>query len=353
MENSIAIREKQETGLASADQKQFSTAIAVTPEYIAQTKQSLALLRNMVQEVLVEGIDYGSVPGVPEEFLWDPGASQIVAAFNARFGEPRKVRETATDDLIAVVVNVPIISFQTGQEVAICAGAASTMEVKHKYRNVKREELIDWGYTEETAGKGKKDKWGNWKYRIPNPEPGELLNTIWKIACKRGRVGAAQLLPGVSSALREKFAGSKATKKKEPTSDWDIFWSDMTKRGLKQEEIHKMLKVKSMKDYVASGKTLEQAVKEIDNLLALEEDAGESDATFEKLESAGTGPVIQAQRQPDQQVSGSKTGPEPAHFCDTHATAFFMRGKMKGFAHPILDENEKETGKWCWESPNK
>ena len=330
MDNSIAIRD--ETGLVNQDDKQFSSAIAVTPEYIAQTKQSLALLRNMIQEVLKDGVDYGSVPGVPEEFLWDPGASQIVAAFNAHFGEPRTVRETMTGDLIAVVVNVPIISFQTGQEVAVSVGAASTNEVKHKYRNVKKEELIDWGYTEETAGKGKKDKWGNIKYRIPNPEPGELLNTIWKIACKRGRVGAAQLLPGVSSALREKFTGNKMAKKKEPTSDWDIFWSDMTKRGLKQDDVHKMLKVKSMKDYVASGKTLEQAVNEIDNLLALLEDAASES---------------------DDRLGSTETVNAANHFCDKHATPFFMRGSMKAFAHPITDKDGIETGKWCTEPAAK
>ena len=35
------------------------------------------------------------------------------------------------------------------------------------------------------------------------------------------------------------------------------------------------------------------------------------------------------------------------HFCGIHKTEFFKRGKMRGFAHPIKDENGEDTGEWC------
>ena len=34
------------------------------------------------------------------------------------------------------------------------------------------------------------------------------------------------------------------------------------------------------------------------------------------------------------------------HFCEFHATKFFKTEKMKGYAHPIKDKNEKTIG-WC------
>jgi len=37
------------------------------------------------------------------------------------------------------------------------------------------------------------------------------------------------------------------------------------------------------------------------------------------------------------------------HWCKEHATAFFMRGKMKSYAHPIKDANGNDTGEWCHE----
>jgi len=35
------------------------------------------------------------------------------------------------------------------------------------------------------------------------------------------------------------------------------------------------------------------------------------------------------------------------HWCKEHKTLFFMKGAMKNFAHPILDDNGEKTGKWC------
>lgn len=35
------------------------------------------------------------------------------------------------------------------------------------------------------------------------------------------------------------------------------------------------------------------------------------------------------------------------HYCSEHETFFFQKGNMKGYAHPIKDENGNSTGKWC------
>ena len=41
------------------------------------------------------------------------------------------------------------------------------------------------------------------------------------------------------------------------------------------------------------------------------------------------------------------------HYCVEHQTVWFKRGKMKGFAHPIKDENGEDTGSWCNEPVEK
>ncbi len=249
--------------IAKTPEQQFSAALSVTPEYIEKTTRSLALLKQLVNEVLVENRDYGSVPGVPEEFLWEPGADQIIASFNCRAGPARILSQIDDGTRIAIVLEIPLVSFQTGLEVACCVGASSTYETKHKYRWVKKDDLADWGYTTEESIatlKTKRDKWGGVKYRINNPEHAELLNTIWKIARKRAKSGAAQSLPGVSSALREKFAKKGKGGEGKPTSDWDVFWAKMSQMGLEYKQVHELLGVKSMKDWVQSGKTLEDAV---------------------------------------------------------------------------------------------
>ena len=35
------------------------------------------------------------------------------------------------------------------------------------------------------------------------------------------------------------------------------------------------------------------------------------------------------------------------HYCSTHDTTFFKKGNMRGYAHPIKDDEGNDTGKWC------
>jgi len=46
----------------------------------------------------------------------------------------------------------------------------------------------------------------------------------------------------------------------------------------------------------------------------------------------------------DDQTGEFKKGDKTEHWCKEHSTAFFMKGKMKSYAHPIGD-----TGEWCHE----
>lgn len=36
-----------------------------------------------------------------------------------------------------------------------------------------------------------------------------------------------------------------------------------------------------------------------------------------------------------------------SHYCELHDIAFFKRGKMRRYAHPIKDTNGEDTGAWC------
>ena len=40
-------------------------------------------------------------------------------------------------------------------------------------------------------------------------------------------------------------------------------------------------------------------------------------------------------------------------WCKEHRQVWFRKGKMKGYAHPILDENGEPTGEWCNEPKEK
>lgn len=236
--------------------------LMISPEYIQRQQQSLALLHQLTQSVLVEGRDFGSIPGIPGKCLWDPGASLIIGAFNCHVGERRIIQLRDDSEMVTAVVEVPIINNATGVEVGSGIGASSTQETKHKYRWV--ESYLEWGFNEEAAKQLKsKVEDGKTRYRIPNPERGELLNIIVKQASKRAEVDAAQGLPGAGSALRElldpRARKSGAPARKEP--DWAGFWGRIAQMGLGEPAVHDMLEVKSIKDWLDQGKTLDDAIR--------------------------------------------------------------------------------------------
>jgi len=126
-----------------------SHPLAVTPDYINSTRTSLSLLRELVREVLVRDRDYGKVPGISGEFLWDPGASQIIASFNCHVGPRRFLNFVNDGQKISIVIEVALIHTPSGAEVGSGIGAASSQETKHKYRWV--DNPREWGFGEEAV----------------------------------------------------------------------------------------------------------------------------------------------------------------------------------------------------------
>jgi len=239
----------------------------ITPETIQDTMQSIALLQGMVRDTLIRGVDYGRIPGTPQDSLWDPGASQIIGSFNCYPGERRILKMEDNQEKIVTCVEVPIISRATQQVVGSGIGAASTLETKYKYRWVANPQ--EWGY-DDTAiktfrTKRGKDDDGNdtTLYRIPNPEHSELLNTIVKMASKRAEVDAAESLPGVASVLRQIFSGKRfkgSDKEEYEGPRWQRFWGEVRRLGYTDEEARTKLGVTSMKDWLAHGHSLDEAL---------------------------------------------------------------------------------------------
>jgi hypothetical protein len=200
---------KQEAGVQAISKE--PQPLTVSPKYVEETKKSLAILQEMVRDILVDGRDYGHIEGIPGKFLWDPGASQIISSFNCYAGHRRVLSLVDDGSKIAVVLEVPLIHRGTLQEVGSGVGASSTMETKHNYRWVTRPE--DWGIPSSGVASLKKrtnTKNNKTEYQIVNPEHEELLNVIVKQASKRAEVDAAESLPGVASVLKEMFTTGTA-----------------------------------------------------------------------------------------------------------------------------------------------
>ncbi len=227
----------------------------------------------LVTKVLERGIDYGRTPGTPADGLWDPGASKLINAFNS-YPEYKILRKIEERELLSTTIEVRLVNRASGQVVGSGIGSASTRETKYKYRWVRDPE--NYGYTpEEVKSLKTRVSDAGVLSRITNPEYGELVNTIDKMAAKRADVDAAQSLPGVKSALRRLFDPQAPKAAPGPAkADWSGFWSRCRQMGLENTEVHQLLAVKSMQDWLDRGGTLESALEEIPRAITRAQQAG-------------------------------------------------------------------------------
>ena len=265
----------EKTSLSVIDEAQ-PQALELTEQSIEVTKRNIQLCEQLVTEVLEREVDYGTIPGVPQPFLWDAGAAKVMAAFNC-YAEYTTVRVIDQPGKMAFTVYSKLRNRKNQQIIATGIGAASTREIKHRYR---------WVHDPEAEGisrKGLKTRQDG-KFRIPNPDTEDLLNTIAKMAAKRADVDAAQSLPGVAATLHKLFhssAGQGARPRMQgatanPTTpgedteagdkpNWNFFWAKLNILGVSPPEAHQILGVVSIKDdwLGVQGRTLDEAYQVI------------------------------------------------------------------------------------------
>lgn len=264
-------------------------ALQLSVEGIQVVKQNIILCQKLVSEVLEKDIDWGTIPGVPQAFLWNAGAAKIMAAFNC-YARYTVIDHEVSDSKIYFAIESTLISRQLERIVATGLGAASTREVKHKYRWVNNPE------GEGIPREGLKTR-EDGKFRILNPETEELTNTITKMAAKRADIDAVQSLPGVAATLRRLFQG-KTTQSPQP--NWHWFESQLILLKVTHEQARTYLEVASIKDdWVGKQhRTLDEALEVIKNGIGLDRAAKEADEEWEKQQHTSdtkppTGPLFQ------------------------------------------------------------
>ena len=240
----------QEQGLVVTEEAK-PELLKLTDLAIQTIAENIKQAEKLVFTVLEKDIDYGLHPGTESLALRDPGASKIANAFNT-YPVHIMLHTREDEDVISYLVQANLISRTTGKVVGVGVGGCSTMESKYGYRYVWHPQ--DYGY-DKSELKFKKGK----GWRIPNPEVVDLGNTIVKMACKRSEIDACQSLPGVGSALRKLFGGGKP--QEPPAPNWTSFWGQVATLGLSEDDVHQMLGVSSVKDWLSQGKSLNQAIE--------------------------------------------------------------------------------------------
>lgn len=152
------------------DQPQnYIAQVAVTPEQALQAYKSL---QQITKQVLVNGTDYGLVPGTPKPSLLKPGAENLLRFYG--LGHKTQAVEQVKDwDSGFFFFNYKVTVFKTlpnGVEMVLseCEGSANSKEKRYR-----------------------------------NQDPYMLVNTLQKMAIKRALVGAALQATGASGLFTQ------------------------------------------------------------------------------------------------------------------------------------------------------
>jgi len=219
---------------------------------IEGAKARYQTLKDLTKQVLVEGVDYGTIPGTEKPCLYKAGAEKLCATFglDPRFEILEKI-ENFDDEkgLFHYVILCRLIHVASGAEIATGIGSCNSKENRYRWRWVSEDDIPNYldkktlkkrdsSITEpqfavekaETTGQYGKpaEYWQQFKdaivnhtayagsrstkkgtematwiipsvsYRIPNDEIFTLANTIMKMACKRSLV--ATTLIGTSAS---------------------------------------------------------------------------------------------------------------------------------------------------------
>lgn len=185
-----------------------------------ELRLQLRELEQFKHDIMVEGIDYGTIPGTPKPTLLKPGAEKLSLAFGLA---PTFVSANRVEDwergFFHYEERCNLVSKRTGEIVGCASGSANSKEPRYRWRDAKPACLNcgkDLRRSRNRDGDVGEPGWYCWTKtggcgatfpaaqitgpigRVENPEPYELTNTILKMAQKRALVAAVLIATGGS-----------------------------------------------------------------------------------------------------------------------------------------------------------
>jgi|SRR5215472_4269689 len=223
---------------------------------IASAKARLQELQAFVREVMVEGEDYGTIPGTQKPALYKPGAEKLCEIYGL-VQSPTVVARIEDWDapFFHYEVRCDLVSKRTARTVGCGFGSCNSHEARYRWRTAERVCPI---CQQPTIIRGKEEYGGGWlcfrkkggcgaKYadndteicdqkvgRVPNEDVCTLVNTLLKMAKKRALVDAVLSVTRSSGLFTqdvEDFGGSDTSDGPPPTPDPPAPKSESRKPG--------------------------------------------------------------------------------------------------------------------------
>ena len=164
-------------------------------------------VQQVMRAVMKDGTHFGTIPGTDKPTLYKAGSEVLLATFH--IGTRVEVEDLSTDDERRYRVKVIGVHQPTNMTVGEGVGECSTSEEKYKWRNAVCDEEF-----EETPTNRRRTKYSRkWNKAIRGydvftskqvrTEPGDLANTVLKMAKKRAQIDFTLTALGASDIFTQ------------------------------------------------------------------------------------------------------------------------------------------------------
>lgn len=162
-------------------------------ETIKDDLQKIRKYQNVVKELLVDGLDYGIIPGTQKPTLLKPGAEKLAKIHGlADTYEIIKSVEDWDKPFFEYILKCTLSHISSGKVISEGIGSCNSFESKYRWRWVYEKEIPSGLFKNELIVQERTSKKGGYYkvYRIPNDDIFSQVNTIQKMAKKRAMVDA-------------------------------------------------------------------------------------------------------------------------------------------------------------------
>lgn len=178
-------------GLVKVEPDYQGLEMVVSP---AEALRRLQELQAFVKSVMVEGTDYGIIPGTDKPSLLQPGAQKLeeIYGFAHTFEDTERICDWAAGFFLFRKRCV-LTSRRDGRYIGDGLGSCNSRESRYAYRWAFDNEVpagIDKATLRSETKQSRKTGKPYTRYRLPNEDIYSLVNTIEKMACKRALVHA-------------------------------------------------------------------------------------------------------------------------------------------------------------------
>lgn len=187
-----------------------------------QVKANVQLIQQVMAEVMLKDVHYGTIPGTPKPSLYKAGSEKILSTFRIA-AVPKEIEDLSNYDEIRYRVKVYGVAMENENILfGVGIGECSSNEAKYKWRAPVCDEEFN-----ETPEDRKRLVWKkgfgdkpNYQIKQIRTNPSDVANTILKMAKKRGQIDMTLTATGASDVfdqdledLPEGIAGEVAEKK--------------------------------------------------------------------------------------------------------------------------------------------